>query len=38
MSAPLPANVGKGLYQVDYKACWPDQSCHTGKFAFIVGS
>ena len=38
MSVPLPANVGKGLYQVDYKACWPDQSCHTGKFAFIVGS
>jgi methionine-rich copper-binding protein CopC len=38
MSAPLPANVGNGLYQVDYKACWPDQSCHAGKFAFIVGS
>jgi methionine-rich copper-binding protein CopC len=38
MSAPLPANVGNGLYQVDYRACWPDQSCHTGKFAFIVGS
>jgi methionine-rich copper-binding protein CopC len=38
MSAPLPANVGNGLYQVDYKACWPDQSCHTGKFAFTVGS
>ena len=38
MSALLPANLGNGLYQVDYKACWPDQSCHTGKFAFIVGS
>ncbi len=37
MSAPLPANVGNGLYQVDYKACWPDQSCHTGEFAFTVG-
>jgi len=38
MSSPLPVNVGNGLYQVDYKACWPDQSCHTGKFAFTVGS
>lgn len=37
MSAPLPANAGKGLYQVDYKACWPDNSCHNGRFAFTVG-
>lgn len=37
MSAPLPANTGKGLYQVDYKACWPDNSCHNGRFAFTVG-
>ena len=36
MSAALPAIVGNGLYQVDYKACWPDQSCHPGKFAFTV--
>lgn len=37
MSAPFPANAGKGLYQVDYKACWPDNSCHNGRFAFTVG-
>lgn len=25
-----------GLYTVKYKACWPDKSCHNGKFQFIV--
>ena len=38
MSTTLPASAGKGLYQVDYKACWPDNSCHSGRFAYTVGS
>jgi len=38
MAASLPANAGNGLYQVDYKACWPDNSCHIGRFAFIVAA
>lgn len=25
-----------GLYTVEYKACWPDGSCHDGKFQFAV--
>lgn len=25
-----------GLYTVDYKACWPDKSCHTGSFQFAI--
>ena len=36
MWVPLPANSGDGLYVVDYKACWPDRSCHNGRFAFTV--
>ncbi|MBI3743249.1 MAG: copper resistance protein CopC [Chloroflexi bacterium] len=27
---------GNGLYVVDYKACWPDRSCHNGRLAFRV--
>ena len=26
-----------GIYQANYRACWPDQSCHDGSIAFIVG-
>ncbi len=37
MSIALPAGSGNGLYVVDYKACWPDNSCHNGKFGFTVG-
>ncbi len=25
-----------GVYQVDYKACWPDGSCHDGRLAFVI--
>jgi plastocyanin/methionine-rich copper-binding protein CopC len=25
-----------GKYQVDYKACWPDGSCHDGMFQFAI--
>ena len=38
MSTSMPAIAGNGTYIVDYKACWPDKSCHNGKFAFTVGS
>lgn len=24
------------LYGVNYRACWPDQTCHDGQFAFVV--
>ncbi|MBI4675271.1 MAG: copper resistance protein CopC [Chloroflexi bacterium] len=36
MTAELPVGAGMGLYLVKYKACWPDNSCHTGQFAFYV--
>ncbi|OFW56302.1 MAG: hypothetical protein A2W01_01405 [Candidatus Solincola sediminis] len=30
-------NAGQtGNYKVDYKACWPDGSCHNGSFGFSV--
>ncbi len=38
LSTTLPADAGDGLYVVDYTACWPDRSCHDGKFAFTVDS
>lgn len=25
-----------GLYKVEYKACWPDGSCHDGSFEFAI--
>lgn len=25
-----------GIYTVEYKACWPDGSCHDGRFQFAV--
>jgi methionine-rich copper-binding protein CopC len=25
-----------GLYTVNYTACWPDQTCHDGKFQFAL--
>ncbi len=36
MTTELPADAGAGLYLVKYKACWPDNSCHNGQFAFAV--
>ena len=39
MSVAVPsAEAGNGVYVVDYNACWPDGSCHKGKFGFYVGS
>lgn len=38
MSVTLPPGSGDGLYVVDYKACWPDRSCHDGRFAFTADS
>lgn len=31
-----PAAAGDGVYSVDYRACWPDGSCHEGAFSFVV--
>ena len=36
MSTEIPTDGGAGLYLVKYKACWPDNSCHNGQFAFAV--
>lgn len=38
MSAALSPGSEDGLYVVDYKACWPDRSCHDGRFAFTADS
>lgn len=35
MAVALP-DAGAGTYHVLYRACWPDQSCHDGEFAFVV--
>lgn len=36
MSTEIPSDAGAGLYLIKYKACWPDNSCHNGQFAFAV--
>ena len=36
MRADLQADAKDGVYQVSYKACWPDGSCHEGSVAFVV--
>ena len=38
LSSTLPRDAGDGLYVVNYEACWPDKSCHSGQFAFTVDS
>jgi plastocyanin len=38
MRAPFAGSGGDGTYRVDYKACWPDGSCHDGSVAFVVDS
>lgn len=35
LTAPVK-DLGNGTYVVDYTACWPDGSCHQGRFAFTV--
>lgn len=36
MTSMVPQDMGAGVYVVKYKACWPDNSCHDGQFAFVV--
>ena len=36
LMSTLPANAGEGTYEVAFKACWPDNSCHDGKLSFKV--
>lgn len=38
LTVPLKAGMPDGNYAVDYTACWPDKSCHDGKFSFAVNS
>lgn len=38
MSVDLPMNTADGLYLVKYKACWANQTCDNGQFAFKVDS
>ncbi len=32
----MDADAPDGLYAVEYKACWPDNSCHDGSFQFAI--
>jgi plastocyanin len=32
----VESSPGAGLYTVQYKACWPDGSCHDGRFSFTI--
>ena len=32
----INSDVSDGLYKVEYKACWPDGSCHDGFFEFAI--
>ena len=34
----LGSDSGDGVYTVQYRACWPDASCHEGQLGFIVDS
>lgn len=36
MRAAITGEGGDGVYQINYKACWPDRSCHEGSVAFVV--
>ncbi len=36
LTSDLGGVQGDGVYVVNYKACWPDRSCHDGRFAFRV--
>jgi plastocyanin len=38
MRAPVVGSGDDGVYRVDYRACWPDGSCHDGAVAFVVDS
>lgn len=36
MRRKMDASAPNGVYTVNYKACWPDGSCHEGSFQFAV--
>jgi len=36
MRRRMDAQSPDGLYKVEYNACWPDSSCHTGHFQFAI--
>lgn len=36
LKVPLKHGMPNGQYQVMYTACWPDKSCHEGRFSFAV--
>ncbi|MBI4992499.1 MAG: cupredoxin domain-containing protein [Candidatus Harrisonbacteria bacterium] len=36
MRRPMDQSAPDGLYRVEYNACWPDSSCHTGHFQFAI--
>jgi plastocyanin len=38
MSARLPADLGDGLYRVNYRACFADSSCAEGQIGFQVNA
>ncbi len=36
MRRAMTSDAPDGLYTVEYKACWPDNSCHDGNFQFAI--
>lgn len=36
MRRAVKPDAPDGLYRVEYKACWPDTSCHEGYFQFAI--
>ena len=38
MQEPIEGRPPDGVYEVEYSACWPDQSCHEGITGFVVDS
>ncbi len=36
MRRAMDPSAPDGLYLVAYRACWPDTSCHDGKFQFVI--
>lgn len=38
MRRSMSQEAPDGTYLVEYKACWPDNSCHDGHFSFTIDS
>ena len=36
MRRKIDPTAPDGLYKVEYKACWPNGSCHNGNFQFVI--